>query len=151
MRLNGQVHYLGKSGTDEAKANYDAAISQWLARGRQAPVPQVELRVCELISRFWTWAETYYRDPDGGLGWARGNVNKQIGRIRRILKWGVSEQIVEPSVLHGCQAVAPLKRGRSIAKATKPAEHVELTHVEAVKPLLSRHIAAMVDVQLRQT
>ena len=55
--------------------------------------------------------------------WARGNINSMIGRIRRVFKWGVENELVSPDVLHGLQAVTGLKRGRCDAKeprAIKP-------------------------------
>jgi hypothetical protein len=44
-----------------------------------------------------------------GSGLARKVVNARINRIRRVVKWGVENQLVHPSVLQGLQAVAPLK------------------------------------------
>jgi hypothetical protein len=37
--------------------------------------------------------------------WCRNQINQRIGRIRRMFKWAVSEQIVSPVILHGLQAV----------------------------------------------
>ncbi len=34
----------------------------------------------------------------------RNEVNKRIGRIKRMFKWGVENEVVEPSVFHGLQA-----------------------------------------------
>ena len=45
-------------------------------------------------------------------GLSRNVVNARINRIRRVFKWGVENELVEPSVLQALQAVAPLKKGR---------------------------------------
>ncbi|OQY03475.1 MAG: hypothetical protein B6I25_07990, partial [Planctomycetales bacterium 4572_13] len=51
--------------------------------------------------------------------WCRNLINQRIGIIRRMFKWAVSEQIVSSVILHGLQAVAGLKRGRTLAKESK--------------------------------
>ncbi len=61
---------------------------------------------------------------DDGL--ARRTINHAVNRIRRIFKWGVENQLVEPSILHGLQAVAGLRRGRSGAKETAPVKPVPM-------------------------
>jgi hypothetical protein len=46
------------------------------------------------------------------LGWSRNYVNQSAGRVRRVFKWGVSEELVPPSVLHGLQSVDRNFEGR---------------------------------------
>ena len=81
-------------------------------------------------------------------GLSRREINKRIGRIRRIFKWGVENELVPPSVLHGLQAVAPLKKGRTAARETEPVRPVPDEHVAAVRPYLTRQLAAIVDIQM---
>ena len=50
------------------------------------------------------------------LCWARSYINPQIGRVRRMFRWGVENELVPPSVLHGLQAVAGRRRGKTEAK-----------------------------------
>ena len=85
------------------------------------------------------------RMVDRGL--SRREINKRIGRIRRIFKWGVENELVPPSVLHGLQAVAPLKKGRTPARETEPVRPVPNEHVDAVLPHVSRQVAAMMCLQ----
>lgn len=80
-------------------------------------------------------------------GWTRRHVNKQVGRVRRIFKWGVSEELVPPSVFHGLQTVEPLRKGRSEARETKPVRPVPDDVVDATLPYLSPVVRAMVQVQ----
>jgi integrase len=80
-------------------------------------------------------------------GLARRHINQQINRIRRIFKWGVENELVNPSVLHGLTAVAPLKRGRTPARETDAVKPVPDEHVEATLPHVSRQVAAMIQLQ----
>jgi integrase len=81
------------------------------------------------------------------LGWARTTVNKQVGRVRRVFRWGVAKPLVPPAVLVGLEAVGPLKKGRSAARETPPVLPVADGDVEATLPHLSAVVAAMVRVQ----
>jgi integrase len=82
---------------------------------------------------------------DDGL--ARCTINKATNRIRRIFKWGTENQLVQPSVLHGLQAVAGLRYGRSDAKETAPVRPVPDAFVDAVLPHVSRQVTAMIELQ----
>lgn len=57
-------------------------------------------------------------------GWGRGNINRRVGRIKRVFKWGVENELIPPGVHHGLQAVAGLKAGRCGAKETPPVRPV---------------------------
>jgi integrase len=83
---------------------------------------------------------------DAGL--ARGVINQRIGRIRRMFKWAVENQLIKPDVFQALQAVRGLARGRSKAKETKKVPPVAPETVEHTLPHLTRHVAAMVRVQL---
>jgi integrase len=82
------------------------------------------------------------------MKWSRTYINKQVGRIKRIFKWAVENELVPPGVFHGLQAVASLKAGRSEARETEPVKPVPHEHVQAILPLPSRQVAAMVQLQL---
>jgi integrase len=79
--------------------------------------------------------------------WTRGYVNSCIGCIKRMFKWAVENELAPPSLYHGLAAVAGLKKGRSDARETKPIRPVPQEHVEAVLPVLTRAVRAMVQVQ----
>ncbi len=53
-------------------------------------------------------------------GACRTYINRHLGRVKLMFKWAVSEGLIEPSVYHGLQAVAGLKRGRSEARESEP-------------------------------
>ena len=78
---------------------------------------------------------------------ARATVNKGVNRIRRVFKWAVENQLIEPSVLHGLQAVAGLQYGRSGAKEVLPVKPVPDAFVDAVLDHVSRPVAAMIELQ----
>ena len=81
------------------------------------------------------------------LDLCRNVVNRRIGRIKRVFKWAVSEEIVPSGVFHSLQAVPGLRFGRTNARETQPVTPVEDEHVQAILPFLSPHVAAMVMVQ----
>lgn len=80
-------------------------------------------------------------------GLARRRINQLVNRTRRIFKWGVENEHVSPNILHGLQAVAPLKKGRTPARETQPIGPVPDAHVDAVVPLVSPQVAAMIQLQ----
>jgi integrase len=78
----------------------------------------------------------------------RGVVNQRVGRVRRMFKWAVENELVPPSVLLGLQAVRGLQQGRSQARETEPVKPVPETFVEAILPHVRPPVAAMVRLQL---
>lgn len=79
-------------------------------------------------------------------GLSRGVINSRIGRIKRVFRWAVEEELVAPSDFHGLQAVRGLLRGRSEAREVLPVRPVPDEHVQATLPHLSRPVAAMVEL-----
>lgn len=80
-------------------------------------------------------------------GWCRGLVNQRVNVVRRMFKWGVEEELVPASILHGLQAVAPLKRGRCQVRDTKPVLPIPDAIVDATIKAAPRQIAAMIELQ----
>jgi integrase len=78
---------------------------------------------------------------------ARTEINKRIGRIKRVFKWGVAEELVVQSVRHGLEALAGLRYGRTEARETEPVKPVADQDVDAILPFLSPPVRAMVQVQ----
>jgi integrase len=81
-------------------------------------------------------------------GLSRGVINQRVGRVRRMFRWAVENELVKPSLLHGLQAVRGLQKGRSTARETEPVRPVPLAHVHAILPYLLPTVAAMVELQL---
>ena len=75
VRLSGIALYCGVYGTLQAKAEYDRAVAEWLARNRTPDpnrqpggtpaLPPSSISVNEVFLAFWRHSEPYYRTPDG--------------------------------------------------------------------------------------
>jgi integrase len=77
----------------------------------------------------------------------RSSVNHILADLKRVFKWGVSQEIVSADQLVALQTVSGLRAGRSHAKENKPREPVTWEHVEPVLQHLSTAVAAMVRIQ----
>jgi len=71
---------------------------------------------------------------------SRKVINARINRIRRVFKWGLENQIVDPIVLNALQSVAPLKKGRSSARENDPVKPVPEAYIKAALPRLSERL-----------
>lgn len=78
----------------------------------------------------------------------RRTINKTIGRIRSIFRWGVSHEMVPASVLNSLEAVEPLKRGRTEARDPVKRRPVADTSIARVKKLVPERTADLIDLQL---
>lgn len=81
-------------------------------------------------------------------GCARSYINRLMQKLVRAFKWGVSEEIVEPTVLLRLKAVDPLKFGRSEAKETEPVPPVAQKVIDATVKHATPTLAAMIQIQL---
>ncbi len=78
----------------------------------------------------------------------RDTANKYTSRVKSVFKWGVEQELVPPSVWHGLQAVAGLRRGRCEAPESEGVEPVQQTHVDAIQPFVSKQVWALIKLQL---
>jgi integrase len=81
-------------------------------------------------------------------GIVRTSINRNIGRIRRMCKWGVENELVPPNVYAALSAVSGLRHGRSEAKESSPVKPVPTADIDAVKAQVSRQVWAMIQLQL---
>jgi integrase len=67
VTLDGRDRYLGTYGSPESRSAYERLIATWLQNGRRLPEakPVTNCTVGQLCDEFLTWAEGYYRLPDG--------------------------------------------------------------------------------------
>jgi integrase len=77
----------------------------------------------------------------------RSEINRRIGRIVRLFKWAVSEEMVPPSVHQALQTVGGLRRGRVDVRESEPVKPVPDAFVDAIEPYVSRQVWAMVELQ----
>ncbi len=81
------------------------------------------------------------------LGWARGTINDQVHRLRRMFRWGTENELVPPEIMHGLDSVATLKAGRTTARDCPPVLPVDDQTVAATLPHLPPIVADMVRLQ----
>jgi integrase len=81
-------------------------------------------------------------------GWCRTNVNHQIHRIKRMIKWAVSEELVPPAVYHGLQAVAGIRKGMTAVRESEPIRPVPEMILKATLPNLPPALRAVAELQL---
>ncbi|TWU29632.1 tyrosine-type recombinase/integrase [Bythopirellula polymerisocia] len=78
---------------------------------------------------------------------SRNYVNSQIGRIKRMFKWAVAEELIPPAVSQGLAALPGLRQGRSGARESDPVKPVEHDIVETTLPFLTTIVSDMVRIQ----
>jgi len=83
------------------------------------------------------------RDEMVRAGNCRSEINRRVGRVVRMFKWGVSEELVAPGVYEALRTVSGLRRGRSAVKENPPVGPAPDADVEAVRPQVSRQVWAM--------
>jgi hypothetical protein len=54
----------------------------------------------------------------------RREINKRVGKAKRMIKWATAEEMIPSSIFHALQAVEGLRRGRSGAKEREPVRPV---------------------------
>jgi integrase len=81
------------------------------------------------------------------LGWSRKYINKQMGRIVRMFKWGVSEELVAPAVYQALATVPGLRKGRTQAPDHQPVQPVSDAHIDLTLKHLTATVADMVRLQ----
>lgn len=81
------------------------------------------------------------------LGWCRESVNHAIGRIRRVFRYGVENELVDALVLQKLQAVAPLLAGRTEAHDNPPRKAISESDIEAVKSHVTPLVRDLIDLQ----
>lgn len=79
---------------------------------------------------------------------ARQTINRRIGWVVAMFRWGAGREMVPAGIHQALRTVEPLKRGKSVARETAPKRPVTREQVEAVRPYLSRQVAALMDLQL---
>lgn len=110
------------------------AISELYATLPAAEFGAVEFKACI------TWLN------DGSR--SRSFINAQAKRLRRMVKWGVSEKLVPVTVHQELECVALLKRGKSQARETEPVKPVPAGVVEKTIAAMPPVVADMVRLQL---
>lgn len=82
------------------------------------------------------------------MDWSRDYVNRQVGRIKAMYKWGVENELVEVEVYQALATVRGLAKGRCAARETDKVKPVHQSYIDAVEPFVSRQVWAMIRLQL---
>lgn len=193
VHLEGQRHYLGRWGTQEARQRFREVIARWEAASRPSATWRPAgplITVADLAAAHHLHAQVYYRRQDGSrteeVGayrqsmaplvathpgkpvnevtkadlravldrWvaadlARATINQRLGRIKRVFRWGVREDLVEESTADRLDHVANLPKGRSLARETDEVQPAPFGDVMAAFFELSPHDRLKILVQLR--
>ena len=80
-------------------------------------------------------------------GKSRRYINDQIGRLKRMFRWGVENELIPATVYQALCAVAGLRKGRSDARETAPIKPVPESQIQAVQSFVSRQVWAMIQLQ----
>ncbi|MFO0806223.1 MAG: site-specific integrase [Gemmataceae bacterium] len=99
------------------------------------------------VSEFGPLALKAVRELLVAKGLCRSLINQRIGRLKRIFRWGVAEELVPETVYRALDAVAGLQAGRCDAPEAKPIGPVHESVVEATLPFLNRYVRGLVEFQ----
>jgi integrase len=80
--------------------------------------------------------------------WSRRTINDRVRVIVTMFRWAVSQELLPPSIPQALAMVEPLKRGRTIAREGEGVGPVPQELIDAVRPLVSRQVRAIIDLQL---
>jgi len=129
----------------------------YVKNGRQtSEVSSIQAALRPLVRRFGRTQVTDFgpmklkqvRQVMMDRGIVRTSINRNIGRIRRMFKWGVENELVDPAVHTALSALVGLRFGRSPAAEGSPVLPVPDADIDAVKPNVSRQVWAMIQLQL---
>lgn len=99
------------------------------------------------VSRFGPSALKAVRQSWIDAGLARRHINQRVGRVKRMIKWGVAEELVPANVYHALITVEGLRYGHTSARETEPVKPVPDAWVEAVLRHVAPTVGAMIKVQ----
>jgi integrase len=136
---------------EEATKRYrkpDGSESTQLGNVRQALKPVKALYGPTPAAEFTPLRLKAVRQEMVAAGLCRGTVNDRVQTVRRVFKWAVENELLPPSVSHGLQAVAGLRKGSGDARESLPVRPVARSVVEATLPYLPSVLADMVSLQM---
>jgi integrase len=137
FKRHAEEHYRHPDGTPTSELN-NFAMSLRFVRELYGRIPALE---------FGPLALKAVRQKMIDVGWCRTQINGRVGRIKRVWKWAVENQIVPPATFQALVSVAGLQRGRSGAKEREPVKPVEEEVVDATTPYLGKHVRGLVELQ----
>jgi len=79
-------------------------------------------------------------------GWARPTINRQCGRVKRIVRWAVENELLPADRWESLRSVPGLSAGRTNAGEPEPVGPVDEAHYRAVLPLVTDRVRALLEV-----
>jgi integrase len=110
--------------------------------------PLVKLHGKCLVSEFGPAKLKQVREQMIADGIVRKSVNRGVGRIKRMFRWGVENEMVSPTVLAAINAVPGILYGRTAAVEAEPIKPVPDAHIEAIEGRVNRFVWGMIQLQL---
>jgi integrase len=143
-----ETHYRDQDGNPTTEvANYRMALRP--VRHLYADLPAADFSPLKLKAIRRLMLDGYTHPKYGEQpSLARKVVNQRIGRITRVWKWAVSEELVPVAVYQELKSVEGLAKGRTEARETEAVTPVAVPHVEATLPFLLPPVQAMVRLQM---
>lgn len=80
-------------------------------------------------------------------GLTRKSINHLVNRLRRFVRWCVSEELVAAGIVAALETVQGLRRGRSGAKEPLPVRPVELGRIDSVRLHAAPAVASAIALQ----
>ena len=80
-------------------------------------------------------------------GNCRTLINARVGKVRRVFKWAVSEQLIPVATYTALATVEGLEEGRTSVRESEPVCPVDSAIVEATLAHLNRHVRGLVEFQ----
>lgn len=133
---------------DFAKGHYVNGARGQVAVFRSAFKPLVELHAATPAAELGPVKLKEVRARMVDLGWARKTINLAIGRIRQLYRWGVENELLEPSAWERLRSLTPLVAGRTMAPESVQRRPVEQAAIELVKAEVSPLVSDLIDLQL---
>lgn len=99
------------------------------------------------VAAFGPLALKAVRDQHIAAGLSRGTVNRYVRHVVRMFKWGVANELAEPTLLTSLRAVEGLRKGRTPAPEPEPVSTVADSVVDAIEPFVSRQVWTMIQLQ----
>ena len=109
---------------------------------RMAVRPLLRLYQDELVQDFTPGKLRRTRDEMVAIGWCRNFINKQVRRLRLMVRWGVERELVPVHVHQALQTVTGLRKGRSEARESEPVKPAPWGDVERALPFLKSQTRA---------
>ena len=78
----------------------------------------------------------------------RKSVNRGVGRIKRMFRWGVENEMVSTNVLAAINSVLGIRYGRTTAVEADPVKPVPDADIAAIESRVNRFVWGMVQLQL---